>query len=809
MCFLCAAPRGANFICLDPQSSSGQISTLATDFTAGATWLSSTRAKREQLANQYSNTLNSGYRWNTRNLTWSAPTTSISAGSNTPPGETHRFTAFSASDINQVTSILNYVSSIIDLTFTYTASSSANLKFGYENTTLAGYANYPYDGSVKVIVDDSGVGNLNEPGNTYFATLIHELGHALGLKHPHDGYPTLPENLDNDYASIMSYDKFWFGGSEFSRSFRGQSFQEIDVKALIETYGENLSGALGEFSFRFSTSEAFSYSSSGAVINIYSPFYLYDSKHSVQLDFANLTYSSAKLSVDLSRGLVHYAPTLGLQWCTYDYNTKETSEWEHSDANQNIANTKIFSGTYISKIIGTQFSDTFIGDTSNTSIFGGAGNDTINGGAGNDTLVGGSGNDSLTGGLGVDLINVDSGTDTVTDLGQGGDDILTVSEGSSAKVTIHSAWKASAGTSNAGKNSHSNVQITTSGLAVDLSLASVTISGSANQGYTITNIGTGTRLVGSAAADSLSGGYGDDTLIGGAGNDTLAGGAGNDTIEGGNGNDSITGGIGNDAITGGVGTDVAIFAATSTTISTRYTSSVFTVRGSTSTIGSDTLTGVENIQLSDATIEVAWFSKTDALTTLQNDSLVELYIASFNRAPDAIGLNYWGGRLYDGMSLAQIAKSFFVQPETVAAYPSRIATRTFVTTVYNNVLSRVPDTDGLNYWVREIDTGSISKDVFLLAIINGAKASTGSAIDRATLANKVTVGKYFAFDKGINNATWGIDVMDSVTSVAITVTAANSLTDSYSTAISTGITSLATQMNSLGFGGSYLLPGLL
>jgi hypothetical protein len=148
-----------------------------------------------------------------------------------------------------------------------------------------------------------------------------------------------------------------------------------------------------------------------------------------------------------------------------------------------------------------------------------------------------------------------------------------------------------------------------------------------------------------------------------------------------------------------------------------------------------------------------------------------------------------------------------VQPETVAAYPSSMATRTFVTTVYNNVLSRSPDTDGLNYWVREIDTGSFTKDVFLLAIINGAKASTGSAIDRATLANKVTVGEYFAFDKGINNATWGIDVMDSVTSVASTVTAANALTDSYSAAIATGTASSSAML--LGVPETELVTGLL
>ena len=45
----------------------------------------------------------------------------------------------------------------------------------------------------------------------------------------------------------------------------------------------------------------------------------------------------------------------------------------------------------------------------------------IAGGAFNDTISGGHGNDTLTGGAGVDKFIVTSGTDTITDLGTGGD----------------------------------------------------------------------------------------------------------------------------------------------------------------------------------------------------------------------------------------------------------------------------------------------------------------------------------------------------------------------------------------------------
>ncbi len=45
------------------------------------------------------------------------------------------------------------------------------------------------------------------------------------------------------------------------------------------------------------------------------------------------------------------------------------------------------------------------------------------------------------------------------------------------------------------------------------------------------------------------------------------------------------------------------------------------------------------------------------------ESVTKLYIATFNRAPDASGLCYW---LNSGFSIEEIAESFFDQPETQA-----------------------------------------------------------------------------------------------------------------------------------------------
>jgi hypothetical protein len=132
------------------------------------------------------------------------------------------------------------------------------------------------------------------------------------------------------------------------------------------------------------------------------------------------------------------------------------------------------------------------------------------------------------------------------------------------------------------------------------------------------------------------------------------------------------------------------------------------------------------------------------------------------------------------MSLQNIAQSFFDQPETIAAYPSTMQTRDFVTKVYNNVLNRAPDTPGLNYWIGELTNGHISKNSFLLAIINGALAPTGSVVDKQTMTNKELVGAHYAIAQGLNNSTtWAKDVMSGVTDQYSSVTAANIKTDAY------------------------------
>ncbi|MFO1186940.1 MAG: FG-GAP-like repeat-containing protein [Alphaproteobacteria bacterium] len=106
-----------------------------------------------------------------------------------------------------------------------------------------------------------------------------------------------------------------------------------------------------------------------------------------------------------------------------------------------------------------------------------------------------------------------------------------------------------------------------------------------------------------AGNDIVHGLTGNDILFGGAGNDQLYGDHNNDQLSGDDGNDILDGGPGNDTINGGGGLDVVRY-----TTGERADYSVVKVGTSwfvDGPEGSDTLTGVEQIQFSNQTLYVA------------------------------------------------------------------------------------------------------------------------------------------------------------------------------------------------------------
>ena len=137
------------------------------------------------------------------------------------------------------------------------------------------------------------------------------------------------------------------------------------------------------------------------------------------------------------------------------------------------------------------------------------------------------------------------------------------------------------------------------------------------------------------------------------------------------------------------------------------------------------------------------------------DSVTKLYIATFDRAPDSSGIDYWINS--SRLSLEEIAKSFFEQPETTQKYPPNTTEEEFIRSVYLNLFDREPDSAGLEYWKRELKSGNIKRDEFILAVMNGALAD-----DKKLLDNKLEVAEYF-IQNGLNDITLAKEIMDIVT----------------------------------------------
>lgn len=87
-----------------------------------------------------------------------------------------------------------------------------------------------------------------------------------------------------------------------------------------------------------------------------------------------------------------------------------------------------------------------------------------------------------------------------------------------------------------------------------------------------------------------------------------------------------------------------------------------------------------------------------------------LYQAYFLRIPDTSGLNYWIDKKLNGMTLNEISDSFAEVQEFSDRYGS-LDDSGFVNLVYDNVLSRSPDDEGLAYWKSQMSDGMTRGEV--------------------------------------------------------------------------------------------------
>jgi hypothetical protein len=296
------------------------------------------------------------------------------------------------------------------------------------------------------------------------------------------------------------------------------------------------------------------------------------------------------------------------------------------------------------------------------------------------------------------------------------------------------------------------------------------------------------------ANDLVAVGTDGEFFPGTSGPDDLVGGTGSDTMQAYDGDDRLTGAAGNDRIDGGNGIDTAAYSGSqnSYTLTLSPTGTSVTDRRSDGN-GTDTLIDIEfldfDTNIFGGPFNLGIFSAPADISADDLESIIELYIAYFNRAPDAEGLYFWGAVFNNGFTLAQIANGFFDQDETRAAYPTGTTNEEFATIVYNNVLGRTPDAGGFEFWVGLLNDGRVARDEFILRVLEGAKADLRPDLgqdfvdqqlaDRALLENKTDIGAYFAVHKGMSDVDDAVTAMDLFDGTQASINAAVDAIDGF------------------------------
>lgn len=163
-------------------------------------------------------------------------------------------------------------SAVANITFTETAAAwAASIRFGTNDQSgvSAGYAYYPSTsatGGLTLMANDDSSNTRPSPGSYGYLTLVHEIGHALGLKHPGDYNaggggtegPYLSAVEDNYAYSVMSYN----GNDALPTAAHLTQPSIYDVAAVQYLYGANTAAAPGNDTYTLSP---------GAFITIWDP----------------------------------------------------------------------------------------------------------------------------------------------------------------------------------------------------------------------------------------------------------------------------------------------------------------------------------------------------------------------------------------------------------------------------------------------------------------------------------------------------------------------------------------------------------
>lgn len=190
---------------------------------------------------------------------------------------------------------------------------------------------------------------------------------------------------------------------------------------------------------------------------------------------------------------------------------------------------------------------------------------------------------------------------------------------------------------------------------------------------------------------------------------------------------------------------------------------------------------ITQIVFSDMTVNLGIGDKSQNISAANLQSLIELYIAYFNRVPDADGLSYWIDQLVAGQSIDQIGASFYnaaIQYSSLTGYSSSMSNSDFITQIYKNVLGRTSvDSNGLSYWLLGLANGSQTRGTLVRTILGSAHTFKGDptyGYVADLLDNKVLFANSFTIQQGLNYNTPQESITNTMAMVAAITPKSNS-----------------------------------
>ncbi|WP_277759234.1 M10 family metallopeptidase C-terminal domain-containing protein [Pseudomonas sp. A34-9] len=451
-------------------------------------------------------------------------TTSYFATKYSPDNEYTAAYALTSAQQNAVIGALSAWSAVANINFTLTTDNLSNvgdLRFGgylSMDPKTAAWAYFPDDtprgGDVWI---GPATNSANPVQGTYdYLTFVHEIGHALGLKHPFSPSASntllLDPALDSVFYTVMSYND--------SYSYQPTTPMLLDILAIQSLYGANSLWHNGDNVYKWAPNQS-----------VFET--IWDAGGNDTIDGSNQLQS---VRINLNEGAYS---TIGKAFLDLTNNTAVTD-----------ALTIAF-GAKIENAIGSASDDTLIGNALNNILDGKAGADIMSGGAGNDSYVVDNAGDTVIE-LGTSLTEIDSvfsyvnyalgsnlenlillGSDNLNGTGNTLNNTIT---GNAANNILDGGAGIDTLIGGTGNDTYivdntQDVVVETSALTneIDTVMASVSYTLSANvENLTLTGI-MNTNASGNAQNNVLTGNSGNNILNGDGGLDTLIGGAGNDT----------------------------------------------------------------------------------------------------------------------------------------------------------------------------------------------------------------------------------------------------------------------------------------